>query len=189
MGKKLTVMAGAGGPAWMLPHIAALGHSLAKQDWHVWYGGSNKGVMGALAKGVLSAGGPLTGVLPQKLADLKHYPPEMNLVITPDMASRKALFWDADAYLCLPGGVGTLDELFEVWCLSKLGYSQPRPIVVYNLGGFYTDLDRLVRHMVSNGFMPKERARMVQFAEGSPGVLLALVETAMAAQPAHEAIG
>jgi predicted Rossmann-fold nucleotide-binding protein len=92
MGKKLCVFAGAGGPGPMMERIEQLGRTLVKQDWDIWFGGSSRGCMGALARGVLGCGGNLTGVLPDKIAQLRHYPDGMRLITTPDMASRKALF-------------------------------------------------------------------------------------------------
>jgi len=187
---RVCVFAGAGGTSSLVVDAESIGAALAATGAYVVYGGSNKGVMGGLARGVLGADGHLTGVLPAKLAALKHYPPSVSVLeVTPDMPTRKAHFWECDAFLCLPGGAGTLDELAEIWCLQKLGYTTPKPIVIYNGAGFWDALKLLVQDMVRHGMMPQERADMLTFVDRIDQVVPALMAKQPEAQPAHEAIG
>jgi uncharacterized protein (TIGR00730 family) len=164
---KVCVFAGAHGCPELMPDAEWFGAELAKRGHHVYFGASTKGVMGALARGVISQGGQLTGVLPESIKALRHYNPSLDLVTTPDMASRKAVFWECDAFLCLPGSYGSMDELFEILTHVKLGHEQSRPIVVYNQRmsdghGFYDGLDRLIQDMVKYGTMTQERAGLVR---------------------------
>lgn len=177
---KVCVFAGARGCPELLPDAEWFGAELAKRGHHVYFGGSNKGVMGALARGIIAHGGQLTGVLPESIKRLRHYNPSLDLVTTPDMASRKAVFWQCDAFLCLPGSYGSLDELFEILTHVKLGHEQSRPVVVYNQQmsdghGFYDGLDRMVRDMVRYGTMPPDRAELVRIVSERKDALNATV--------------
>ena len=186
---RVCIFAGAGGHATHSYDAYYIGVDLAAAGCHVVYGGSKRGVMGSVSGGALDGGGFVTGVLPEKIAALKHYPAGINLITTPDMPTRKAHFWECDAFLCLPGGAGTLDELAEIWCLQKLGYTTPKPIVIYNGGGFWDALKLLVQDMVRHGMMPQERADMLTFVDRIDQVVPALMAKQPEAQPAHEAIG
>jgi uncharacterized protein (TIGR00730 family) len=182
---KVCVFAGAGGSAALIRDAYTIGYNLAELGCHVYYGGSKRGVMGGLANGFVEGHGrnlfatsadfetqsaneptkrpALTGVLPESIARLKHYDPAIDLVVTPDMPSRKAVFWQCDAFLCLPGGIGTCDELFEIWTHVKLGHERRRPIVVYNPAGFWDPLKQLLKNMMWHGTCPADRASLVQF--------------------------
>ena len=163
---KVCVFAGARGTDHWQADARYIGQELARRQCHVFYGGSSKGVMGALADGVMSVvGGKITGVLPEKIAALKHYRPDIEIVSAKTMAERKAVFWNCDSFLCLPGGLGTMDELFEIWTLTKLGYQEHKPIVVFNQYGFYDPLRSVVNKMVDNRFMTHERSGMVLWAD------------------------
>jgi uncharacterized protein (TIGR00730 family) len=187
---KVCVFAGAGGPDWMRPYIREVGLRLADADMHIVYGGSHKGIMGALASGAMSVGGRVTGVLPERIASLGHYPPGIDLITTPDMPTRKAHFWQCDAYLLLPGGVGSMDEFFEAWCNMKLGYDKTKPLVVYDIDGLYDGLRILIKDMVRAGFMPQERADMVTWAYSPLDIVPALTGPTVAAPwPTNESIG
>jgi predicted Rossmann-fold nucleotide-binding protein len=86
------------------------------------------------------------------------------MVITPDMPSRKKVFWDnCTAFLCLPGGFGTCDELYELATETKLGHQERRPIVVYSPGGFFKPMQVMHDKMVHYGLMPQERADLITF--------------------------
>jgi uncharacterized protein (TIGR00730 family) len=142
------------------------GKLLAGSKAVVYFGGSSKGVMGALTGGVLEANGQIIGVLPESIAALRHYRTDIKMVIKPDMASRKQVFWDnCDSFLCLPGGFGTMDELFEIATHMKLGHTKPRPIVVLNTNGFYEPLRLLFARMFLHGTMPADRINLVRFCD------------------------
>jgi uncharacterized protein (TIGR00730 family) len=161
--KTVCVMAGARGDAGMMDGARRIGSLLAMAGAYVWFGGSSKGMMGALAEGVLSSEGLITGVLPATIAKLGHYRKDIDIIVSEDMPARKAHFWKCDAFLCLPGGFGTLDELFEIATETKLGIVGQKPIVVYNPDDFYYGLGRQIDRMVRLGFMPQDRADLIQF--------------------------
>jgi uncharacterized protein (TIGR00730 family) len=129
------------------------------------YGGSGKGIMGAMAAGAVSVGGKAIGILPAKIHALGHHREQFDIEVTEDMVQRKARFWTSDSFLCLPGGFGTLDELMEIATLTKLGYMERKPIVVYNWNGFYNPLKEQLFNMHNYGTMPMDRVDMVQFTD------------------------
>lgn len=123
------------------------------------YGGSKDGLMGAAADGTLAAGGEVLGVLPEKLANRELAHPKIQKLITVnDMASRKdVLIKESDLFLILPGGLGTLDELFEVLTANTLGFIS-KPVVILNTDDFYTDLIVWLEKISDSGLSkhPKE---------------------------------
>ncbi len=127
------------------------------------YGGSGKGVMGAVAAGAGMVDGAVVGVTTKKIHALGHHEQGADLLVTDTMSQRKDVMWSCDAFLTLPGGVGTLDELFEIWTLIKLGYRKPKPIVVWNYRDFYRGLWNQLRDMIDGGTMPTERVSLVTF--------------------------
>jgi uncharacterized protein (TIGR00730 family) len=164
--KKVCVFAGARGSSDLYPDADHIGYGLSQRGCHIFYGGSSKGIMGSLAKGAVRSGiGRITGVLPESIAALKHYDPAIDLIVKPDMPSRKAVFWECDAFLCLPGGFGTLDELFEIATEMKLGHADRRPVVVYNQGGFYDGLKLQLLRMGWAGTMPAERLNIIKMVK------------------------
>lgn len=168
MSRTVCIFAGARGKDYLYPDAEYIGRTLAKRDWHVIYGGSSKGLMGSVCRGVKAEGGQITGVLPKKIHDLKHFDPEIGMLVADTMAQRKQHFWDrSDAFLCLPGGYGTLDELGEILTLTKLGYYPKKPIVVYNQGSFYNGLIDLFQQMVQHGCMEQDRAGLVKFTNNA----------------------
>jgi uncharacterized protein (TIGR00730 family) len=142
-------------------HLAAakaLGHELAKADIRLIYGGGSLGLMGAVANGVLEKGGKVTGIIPQFLADREvMHKGVTDLIITEDMHERKRLMFEqAEAFVALPGGIGTLEELIEMMTWSQLGQHE-KPILLANIGGFWEHLSALLRHMQQSGFIPDSR--------------------------------
>jgi len=131
-----------------------VGETLAMQDVGVVYGGGRLGLMGALAAGALLKGGEVIGIIPQALvsAEVANYDCT-DLHVVPNMHERKAAFTRyADGFLILPGGVGTMDELWEAVSWSQLGY-HTKPIGVLNAFGFYDGLLAFNRHMAQVGFV------------------------------------
>ncbi len=164
MAKTVCLFAGARGHDYLYNDAAWLATELVKTGWDLIYGGSSKGVMGALCSAVKAAGGRIIGVLPRKVYELNHYDKSIEMLVADTMAQRKEHFWSrSDAFVCLPGSYGTLDELFEVLTLTKLGYLPPKPIIVYNQSGFYNPLIQMLDNMVQHGLMGEDRANLVTF--------------------------
>jgi uncharacterized protein (TIGR00730 family) len=136
-----------------------LGRRLAQEKIGVVYGAGGVGVMGALSDAVLDAGGELIGVIPRALMDRERGRPDLpDLRVVGSMHERKALMHElADAYLVLPGGLGTLEELLEVTTWAQLGLHR-KPIVVLDIEGYYRPLMALLDHGVAEGFVT-HRAR------------------------------
>ena len=141
----------------------ALGLEMARRDIGLVYGGGRLGLMGIIADSVLEAGGEAYGVIPQALIDLEVAHTgldELHIVTT--MHERKAMMTElCDAFIALPGGIGTLDELFEAWSWNALGY-HAKPFALLNVGGFWDDLVGLADHITETGFMsPARRAQLL----------------------------
>jgi uncharacterized protein (TIGR00730 family) len=135
----------------------ALGKSIAAHGLRLVYGGGTKGIMGAVAAGVLSNGGSVTGIIPEFLVDMeatRHSLGQLSeLIITKDMHERKhAMFGRADAFVTLPGGIGTLEEIVEIMTWGQLGRHR-KPMVFANIGGFWDPMLELVDHMRAQGFI------------------------------------
>jgi uncharacterized protein (TIGR00730 family) len=132
----------------------ALGQAIASRGWRLVYGGGNVGLMGATADAALEAGGQVVGVIPERLMnrEVGHRGlSELHVVQT--MHERKRLMAElADAFIALPGGIGTLEELFEVWTWRHLGYHD-QPIGLLNVGGFYDPLLAFMDHTRDAGFI------------------------------------
>lgn len=135
-----------------------LGTELAKADIRLVYGGGSTGLMGAVADAVLAAGGKVTGIIPQFLADREVMHKQVTkLIVTDDMHERKRkMFEHADAFVALPGGIGTLEELIEMLTWAQLGQHQ-KPVLLANVDGFWEHLSALLDHMRQNGFIPGDR--------------------------------
>jgi uncharacterized protein (TIGR00730 family) len=134
---------------------AALGREIARRGITLVYGGTNKGLMGVLADAALAGGATVHGVMTGRLAAKGHTHPGLTRVETlPDMRSRKHRMGElADAFIALPGGIGTLEEFMEVWTLNQLGESD-KPAGLLDLNGFYRPLMAMVDHMIAEAFLP-----------------------------------
>lgn len=135
----------------------ALGKSIAENGIRLVYGGGTKGIMGAVASGVLSNGGEVTGIIPEFLVDMeatRHSLGQLNeLVVTKDMHERKHMMFErSDAFVTLPGGVGTLEEIVEIMTWAQLGHHR-KPIVFANIKGFWDPMLALIDHMAAEGFI------------------------------------
>ena len=134
-----------------------LGKSIAENGLRLVYGGGTKGIMGAVASGVLSHGGQVTGIIPEFLVDMeatRHSLGQLDeLIITSDMHERKhGMFERADAFVALPGGIGTLEEIVEIMTWGQLGRHE-KPMVFANINGFWDPMMELIRHMTEEGFV------------------------------------
>jgi uncharacterized protein (TIGR00730 family) len=135
----------------------ALGRSLAKADLRLVYGGGTKGIMGAVADGALRAGGKVTGIIPRFLLNREATEAALDrldeLVITENMHERKhRMFEESDAFVALPGGIGTVEEIVEVMTWAQLGHHR-KPIVFANIDGFWEPMMALMKHMREEGFI------------------------------------
>lgn len=138
-----------------------LGATLARAGCTTVYGGGGQGLMGALADGALSEGGTVIGILPRFMADLEWgHPGLTTLDLVEDMRERKhRLLTDSDAVIALPGGCGTLEELFEAITLKRLGLYF-NPIVLLSVDGFYDGLQEFMQKVIAERFMNPEHAAM-----------------------------
>jgi uncharacterized protein (TIGR00730 family) len=132
----------------------ALGRALADDGVRLVYGGGSIGMMGALARAVLAHGGDVTGIIPELLVDKEHMlAGAQDIVVTRDMHERKrVMFEKADAFVALPGGIGTLEELVEQLTWAQLGHHR-KPILLANIAGFWNPLLELLEHMTALGFL------------------------------------
>lgn len=142
-----------------LDAAAELGTAIARQNWRLVYGGNNLGSMASLAQACRAAGGQVVGVTPQLLVDKGFADPHCHeLIVTPDMRTRKARMEESgDAFIALPGGFGTLEELTEILVGRLLKY-HAKPIVILNIDRFYDPLLSLFEIMIKDGFA-KPRVR------------------------------
>ena len=134
-----------------------LGRSLAKSGLRLVYGGGTKGIMGAVAEGALKAGGKVTGIIPRFLINKEATETALDrldeLLITDNMHERKhKMFEKSDAFVALPGGIGTVEEIVEVMTWGQLGHHR-KPIVFANVKGFWNPMLALLDHMGSEGFI------------------------------------
>jgi uncharacterized protein (TIGR00730 family) len=131
-----------------------LGNVLAQKNITLIYGGGGVGIMGAVATAVLQQGGHVTGIIPQHLLSWEAQHKQVaNMIVTPDMHERKKLLYQkADAAIILPGGFGTLDELFEILTWNQLKLHK-KNIFIVNTNGFYTALLAHCQKMFTDGFL------------------------------------
>src|SRR6201996_3705564 len=151
---------------------SALGRELAERGIGLVYGGSGRGLMGAAADAALAAGGEAIGVIPEALLGLETYHRDLDeLHIVGSMHERKAKMADLSrAFIALPGGIGTLEELLEVTTWSKLGI-HAKPCGVLNVSGYFDPLGAMLDATVSAGFMAAEYRELLIF-DPSPSSLL-----------------
>ncbi|RED16633.1 TIGR00730 family Rossman fold protein [Parasphingopyxis lamellibrachiae] len=136
----------------------ALGREMAARDIGLVYGGGKLGLMGVIADAVLEAKGEVHGVIPEALVDLEvAHRGLTELHIVPSMHERKAKMTDlCDGFVAMPGGVGTLDELFEAWSWNALGY-HAKPFLLLNVAGFWDSMISFIDQVVESGFISPAR--------------------------------
>ena len=161
-------------------HEAAsrLGATLAGNGCSIVYGGGSQGLMGALADGALSRGGEVVGILPKFMADLEWgHPGLTQLDLVEDMRERKhKLLTGSDAVVALPGGCGTLEELFEAITLKRLGLYF-NPIVLLDTNGFYQPLQAFLAQVIAEKFLNPGHAAMWSLVDSPEDVLPRIRET------------
>jgi uncharacterized protein (TIGR00730 family) len=152
-----------GDPAYM-EAAKTTGRTLAERGLRLVYGGAHVGMMGALADAAMAAGGDVTGVIPRQIVDLEvGHDGVRDLRVVGSMHERKALMADlADAFIALPGGIGTLEELFEVFTWAHLGLHR-KPLGLLDVNDYYAPLQAMLDHAVDQRFLrPGTRAMLVR---------------------------
>ena len=153
---------------------AEMGRLIAQRGITLVYGGGNVGTMGTLADAAMREGGKVIGIIPTRLNEMVDHLDLTELYVVKDMHERKALMQDkADAFIALPGGIGTMEELFEVWAWRYIGYHS-KPVGIVNIGGFYDDLLGMLARMAEDGFLKKEMLDDLCVAKDPSGILEAL---------------
>jgi uncharacterized protein (TIGR00730 family) len=153
----------------------ALGAGIARRGWVLVYGGGSVGLMGALAEAVRAGGGKVIGIIPQALLEREvAYLQADELIVTTTLRERKRLMDEqADAFIALPGGFGTLEELLEIMTLRQLAYHD-KPIIIVNVGGYFDALLAQFERIFVEGFA-HGRCRDLYTVVGSSEEALALL--------------
>ena len=154
-----------------------LGARLAAAGIELVYGGGRVGLMGLLAEGALTAGGKVTGIIPRRLLDAEvAHLGVTELVVVDSMHDRKRLMAErADAFSVLPGGIGTLDELFEIVSWKQLELHD-KPILLVDIGGYWAPLRALLDHIIVSGFARPQTRRLLNVVPSVAALMAALSE-------------
>ncbi len=155
---------------------ADMGRFLAESGRRLVYGGGCTGLMGALAEAALAAGGEVVGIMPRHLVDREVAHANLTeLIVVNSMHERKAFLAEmSDGFLAMPGGLGTMEELFEIWTWGQLGLHR-KPYGLFEVNGFFTPLLSFLDHAVTEGFIrPEYRRQLV--VESDPASLIARME-------------
>lgn len=175
--KRICVFAGssAGARPEYLATAGELGSLMAARGVELVYGGARVGLMGAVADAVLAGGGRVTGVIPRALVEKEvAHSGLTDLRVVTSMHQRKALMADlSDAFIALPGGWGTLDEMFEILTWAQLGLHR-KPCGLLNVQGYFDQLLAFLDHTVEQGFVRREYRSLLAVAAGSAALLDAL---------------
>ncbi len=157
----------------------AVGTWIGRHGGQLVYGGGRSGLMGTVAEATRQAGGSVVGVIPQALVDKElanRACDELHIVQT--MHERKAMMAErSDAFIALPGGIGTFEELFEVWTWRQLGYHD-KPLGLLNVAGYYDGLMGFLNHSVASGFMGEWQMGLLHASADAEALLRTLVQSA-----------
>jgi uncharacterized protein (TIGR00730 family) len=161
-----------------------LGRGIAERNFALVFGGGNIGLMGETARAVRDGGAPVIGILP---AFLRHLEPPLKsaqeLIILPDLFQRKdRMIAMSDAFILLPGGLGTLDEFFEVVTAAQL-HVHAKPIIAINVAGFYDPLRALLDHVIAQGFAKPDAQSLYRIVDTPEEALAAITEATARATP------
>lgn len=162
----------------------ALGRSIAKAGLRLIYGGGTKGIMGAVCEGAMQAGGPVTGIIPRFLMNKEATESALGrlseLVVTENMHQRKHIMFEkSDAFVALPGGIGTVEEIIEIMTWAQLGHHR-KPMVFGNINGFWNPMMALMEHMSAEGFIHTAH-RVNPLLVDDPEAIVAAILTAASA--------
>ena len=167
-----------------------LGRSIALSGLRLVYGGGTKGIMGAVADGAIRAGGKVTGIIPRFLMNKEATETALDrldqVVITENMHQRKQkMFEESDAFVALPGGIGTVEEIVEIMTWAQLGHHR-KPMVFGNIKGFWDPMLSLISHMASEGFIhTAHQVRPLVVNEPEAIVAAILAAASVASSPAE----
>lgn len=141
--------------------VHVLGKQIANRGYHLVYGGSSQGLMGLLANTVLKNGGTVTGIIPKHLIQQEKPLDTLNeLIITETMHERKSrMQQQADGFIVMPGGLGTLEEAFELWNAIKIGLTH-KPFAFLNVDGYFNDLFSFITHCEMNNMLTSEHMQI-----------------------------
>jgi uncharacterized protein (TIGR00730 family) len=165
----------------------AAGRWIASQGGQLVYGGGHNGLMGLMADACLDGGGQVIGVIPKALVEKEWaHTGCTELHVVENMHERKRIMAEhADAFLALPGGIGTFEEFFEVWTWRQLGYHD-KPVGLLNLNGYYDSLLAFLASSVREGFMNNGQMRLIRAGSDITPLLEALVSEARSADPVKQ---
>lgn len=160
----------------------ALGASLGQNGLRLVYGGGTRGLMGAVAAATMAAGGEVTGIIPRFLMNKEATEDALThldeLIVTEDMHERKhAMFERSDAFVALPGGIGTLEEIVEIMTWAQLGRHE-KPIVFANVDGFWNPMLSLIDHMKEAGFLHSQNKIQPLVIDRAEDIVPAMLDTA-----------
>jgi len=179
--KRLAVYCGSagGGDPRFEEAARELGRTMAERGLELVYGGGRLGLMGIVADTVIAYGGRTYGVIPRALVDKEVAHSGLTELITvTTMHERKARMTElCDAFVCLPGGIGTLDEMFEAWTWNALGY-HCQPFALLNVAGFWTPFIEFMGHVSRSGFLSQKRLDQLIVGETPEQVINLLDEAA-----------
>ena len=158
-----------------------MGAAIGGRGWRLVYGGGEVGLMGVTARAALDAGGPVLGIIPQRLLDREVGKRDLTeLRVTATMFERKELLIrEADAFVVLPGGLGTLDEILDAVTLRQLGYHQ-KPILLLDLGGYWQPCVALFAQFAAAGFAEPSAVDLVELVPDVAGTMARLDAAARA---------
>jgi len=150
----------------------AIGAGIAKMGYSLVFGGGGLGLMGEVARAALDGGSDIQGIMPGFLQALEpEVSPQEKLIVTPHLQERKTLMLQmSNAFIVLPGGLGTFDEFFEVAVEAQLGV-HAKPIIVVNVNGYYDALDTMLHKTIEAGFAKKAVLKLYYLADGAEAAL------------------
>ncbi|HOV93810.1 MAG TPA: TIGR00730 family Rossman fold protein [Spirochaetales bacterium] len=155
---------------------AIFGAEIARRGMTLVYGGGDVGTMGSLASAAMNAGGEVIGIIPEHLNERVRHLPLTQLMVVKGMRERKAVMQEkADAFVALPGGIGTMDEFFEIWTLRYIGLHR-KPVGLLNVNGFYDVLIEFLHVMNAQGFLQTQVLSDLCIETSSVAMLDALTE-------------
>jgi len=174
--KNLCVFSGSsfGGDPVYKEEARRFGLLVAERGFDLVFGGGNVGLMGEISRAVLERGGKVTGVIPEHIHRNVEHVRLTELIVTKTMHERKAKMYElSDAFVALPGGIGTLEEIMEVFTWSQLGYHE-KPVGLLDVAGFYGGLLSFLDHMIAEGFLKSGHRENLVVARTSGELLDAL---------------